>query len=70
MAKQKMKIVGKQVREDPIETSRTLQKNIAKLRGPRVIPRGVYRFTTFEEADTWMTKMMARTHASQKLKTS
>jgi hypothetical protein len=35
-----------------------------------VVPRGVYRFRTFEEADAWMTRTMARTHASLKSKTS
>lgn len=31
-------------------------------------PRGVYRFDSFEEADEWMVRMMARTHVSLKSK--
>ena len=31
------------------------------LRGGRpFVPRGVFRFRSFEESDAWMTKMMAR----------
>lgn len=34
------------------------------LRGtPRLVPKGVYRFETFEEADRWMIDKMALTHA-------
>lgn len=29
----------------------------------KLVPKGLYRFKTFEEADTWMTRMMAATHA-------
>lgn len=46
-----------------------LQRTLAALRGTgAVVPRGVYRFTSFEEADAWMTRMMARTHANLKSK--
>lgn len=42
-----------------------LQRTLAAVRRTRaVIPRGVYRFGSFEEADAWMTRTMARTHAS------
>ncbi|MBA3637751.1 MAG: hypothetical protein M3541_10045 [Acidobacteriota bacterium] len=48
-----------------------LQRTLAAVRGTgALVPRGVYRFTSFEEADAWMTRAMARTHASLKLKTS
>jgi hypothetical protein len=44
-----------------------LQRTLAAVRGTgAVVPRGVYRFATFEEADAWMIRMMARTHASLK----
>jgi hypothetical protein len=46
---------------DPAALQRTLA---AVRRTGALVPRGVYRFQTFEEADTWMTRMMARTHAS------
>jgi hypothetical protein len=42
-----------------------LQRTLAAVRRTgALVPRGVYRFVTFEEADAWMTRMMARTHAS------
>lgn len=48
-----------------------LQRTFRALRGSdRLVPRGVYRFATFEEADHWMIQMMARTHARQTSKTS
>jgi hypothetical protein len=51
--------------------SGALQHTLAAVRGTgALVPRGVYRFRTFEEADAWMTRTMARTHASLKSKTS
>jgi len=48
-----------------------LQRTLSALRGTRaIVPRGVYRFASFEEADAWMTRTMARTHASLRSKTS
>lgn len=48
-----------------------LQRTLADLRGTgAIVPRGVYRFRTFEEADAWMTRTMARTHVSLRSKTS
>jgi hypothetical protein len=48
-----------------------LQRTLAAVRGTGVlVPRGVYRFESFEEADAWMTRTMARTHASRRSKTS
>ena len=65
----KMKTVGhRRVDHDSIGA---LQRTLAAVRATNaVIPRGVYRFSTFEEADAWMTRTMARTHASLKSKTS
>jgi hypothetical protein len=52
-------------------TSGALQETLAAVRGTgAVVPRGVYRFTSFEEADAWMIRTMARTHASLRSKTS
>jgi hypothetical protein len=48
-----------------------LQRTLADVRGTHaVVPRGVYRFTTFEESEAWMIRTMASTHASLKSKTS
>jgi hypothetical protein len=49
-------------RHDPAALQRTLA---AVRRTGALVPRGVYRFTSFEEADAWMTRMMARTHVSR-----
>lgn len=66
-----MKVVTKRKgRENPIEDARILQKTLNQIRGDALVPRGVYRFKTFEEADEWMTKMIARTHVRRSLKTS
>jgi hypothetical protein len=44
---------------------------MARLRGTgALVPRGVYRFRSYEEADLWMVTMMARTHANRNSKTS
>lgn len=38
-----------------------LQRLMVKLRGNRpFIPKGVYRFKTFEEAEEWTIKMLSR----------
>jgi len=57
-------------REDPVADARILLRTIRRLRGDALVPRGVFRFDTAEEADAWMTRQMARTHALQSSKTS
>jgi hypothetical protein len=43
-----------------------LQRMLAAVRRTgTLVPRGVYRFQSFEEADAWMTRMLARTHVSR-----
>ena len=64
-----MKTVGR--RHGGSQRIGALQRTLSKLRGTGVlIPRGVFRFTSFEETDAWMTRTMARTHASRKSKIS
>jgi hypothetical protein len=47
-----------------------LQRMLAAVRRTgTLVPRGVYRFQSFEEADAWMTRMLARTHVSRSSKT-
>jgi hypothetical protein len=68
-----IQIMIKTVGRRQIEGGQTgaLQRTLAALRATgAVVPRGVYCFMTFEEADAWMTRTMARTHASLKSKTS
>lgn len=44
-----------------------LQRTLAAVRRTgALVPRGVYRFSGFEEASAWMTRMMARTHVSRR----
>jgi hypothetical protein len=41
-----------------------LTRTAALLRGtPAIVPRGVFRFRTFDEADRWMTDMLRSTRA-------
>ncbi len=56
--------------ENPLRDSAILQRTLNRLRGPALVPRGVYRFATHEEADTWMTRQIAATHARRSSKTS
>jgi multidrug resistance efflux pump len=64
-----VKTVGhrKTQKHDPAALQRMLA---AVRRTGALVPRGVYRFSSFEEADAWMTRMMARTHVSRNSKTS
>ena len=57
------KVAGKRnfSRGSGIEASDGFLRLVLSLRDNKpFIPRGVYRFKTFEESDTWMIKMMAR----------
>ncbi|MBW2184593.1 MAG: hypothetical protein JRF49_12120 [Deltaproteobacteria bacterium] len=66
----KIKVVTKRKQiENHLEDARRLQRTINRLRGYALIPVGVYRFKTFQEADQWMIKTIASTHASLNLKT-
>ena len=44
-----------------------MQRTMNRLRGGALIPRGVYRFTDHEEADEWMIRTIADTHAHPEL---
>jgi hypothetical protein len=56
--------------QDAVRDAAILQRTINRLRGGALVPRGVYRFRTHEEADEWMTRQMASTHARRSSKTS
>jgi hypothetical protein len=59
----KIKIVGRRSGQiaPTLENARVLLRTMRQLRGGKgICPRGVYRFKTFEEADEWMIKMIAR----------
>jgi len=56
-----VKIVGR--RRPPkvdVISFNQMQKTVNALRAGRgLVPKGVYRFKTFEEADAWLIRMMA-----------
>jgi len=59
------KIVGRR-RIEGVKAG-ALQRTLAAVRATgAVVPRGVYRFSSFEEAEAWMIHTMARTHANLK----
>lgn len=47
-----------------------LQRTLNRLRGHDLLPRGLYRFSSLEEADTRMMSQIARTAARLSSKTS
>ena len=67
-----MRIVGtRHVDASPMADQAALARTAALLRGTaRLVPGGVYRFSSFEEADAWMTRMLLRTHEHQNQKIS
>jgi hypothetical protein len=56
--------------EDVIRDAAAMQRTMQRLRGFGLIPRGVYLFTLHEEADEWMIRTIANTHAHLSSKTS
>ena len=59
----RMKTVGRRAeRLVTLDEARQLLRTAAELRPvDRLVPRGVYRFESFEEADRWLRETMART---------
>jgi len=58
-------------RDDAWADQGRLARTAALLRGGRgLVPRGVFRFSSFEEADTWMTQMMTASRAHRNPTTS
>jgi hypothetical protein len=59
-----MKVVGRRsVAGNPVVDAAILQATAAVLQGGALVPKGVYRFASHEDADTWMIRTIARTHA-------
>ena len=58
------RFVGRRTKTpDSLQAGMQLQKTAAQLHKTfkhRWMPKGVYRFKTHEEADEWMTRMLAR----------
>ncbi len=57
-----MKVVGRKAKpKGGLEAADGLLRLVIALRGNKpFIPKGVHRFKTFEEAQAWSIKMMAR----------
>jgi hypothetical protein len=49
--------------EDTLRDVAILQRTVNRLRGNALVPRGLYRFRSHEEADEWMIRQIARSHA-------
>ena len=65
-----MKIITKRHgKPNPIKDAEILLKTINRLRKRALIPKGVYRFSSPEEADQWMMRQIVSTHARLKSKT-
>ncbi len=65
-----MKTVGRRAEGgDPVEEARVLQRTMLSIRGRDLVPRGVYRFLTHEEADEWMTREIVNTLERRKSRT-
>lgn len=60
---------GRQNLKDIIADIRILQKTINRLRNYDLVPKGVYQFKTFEEADSWMMNQIVKNHVPHNLKT-
>ncbi|MGH9362041.1 MAG: hypothetical protein ACRD2T_08995 [Thermoanaerobaculia bacterium] len=56
--------------DDPVRDIAILQRTMNRLRGGALVPRGLYRFASHEEADRWMIHQIAATHARRSSKTS
>jgi len=68
----RVKQVGhrRQPRTDWADVSRLLRTAAALRPVPDLVPRGVYRFQSFEEADAWLTQTIARMLARRRSRIS
>lgn len=70
-----MRTVGRRVVEardakHVLDDAARMQRTLNRLRGVGLVPRGLYRFASFEEAETWMMSQLAQSAARQSSKTS
>jgi hypothetical protein len=64
------RIPGRREGDDLLRDIDILQRTVNDLRGCGLVPRGVYRFRSHEEADEWMMRQIAANHARHSSKTS
>ena len=66
-----VKVVGRRLIKVDWDETRRLFRTAAALRPtPDLIPRGVYRFQSFEEAEAWTLRTIARTLVRRRSTTS
>jgi hypothetical protein len=72
MPSDRMKVVGRRDtgRFSWDDVSRLVDTSEALRGTSSLVPRGVYRYASFEEADRWMTRTIALTHARLGRRTS
>lgn len=56
------RIARRQRGENSLRDAAILQRTLNRLRKGALVPKGVYRFATHEEADEWMIRQVASTH--------
>lgn len=61
---------GRREGENVLRDLDILQQTLGQLRGCGLVPKGVYRFRTHQEADEWMMRQIAASHARHVSKTS
>jgi len=64
------RVPGRREGDDVLRDIEILQQTVNDLRGCGIIPRGVYRFRSHEEADEWMMRQIAANHARHSFRTS
>ena len=64
------RVQGRGSGEDVLRDISILQETVNQLRGCGLIPKGVYRFRSHQEADEWMMRQIAANHARHASKTS
>lgn len=52
----------RKIKKGSLSDAAILLDTISKLQGGKIIPKGVYKFSSFEEADEWALKMIASIH--------
>ena len=64
------RVPGRRRGENVLRDIDILQETVNRLRGCGLVPKGVYRFRTHQEADEWMMRQIAANHARHASKTS
>ena len=64
------RVPGRRQGDDVLRDVEILQQTLNDLRGCGLIPKGIYRFRSHEEADAWMIRTIAANHARHSSRTS